>query len=456
MEIIDFKKLKVTTMTVIVNLTGFVTIEKSFPLLPITRLNIPDRIKHKKNFKIPYCKVPGAILSVKYQGNGRGLVKKSNNKKYFRNSVTINICTSVKNVSAKLSKAKIQMCGVNSKELALETAHNIINHLFKIQDDLDYIHENEDEMNKTIEWIKHHTLGKEYIINQETEDIIELQTNEYVGDDMIVYKKNENGIDTPKYYYRKQPFYWKVGDYINDNVIYNKYDMPYYKSLKKSQQKRGITEPEKMVVGKNVMILDSESDDIFDITGDTLYEIIKIPLKVIKINSIILPTEYPNNYPDHIIPRIANFFIKYAPDFTYHNVYCEFLDAVKHIKEITDRNLKVDSINMAMINYSYSLNMTINRWKLAESINGLNGFQARYNNRTDHCVTVTIPYEIHETDNDTKRKTKKAPCHTFMIYKSGIVTQSGPRKDLMEDVYYKFMNTINEIKSYISIDSFSN
>ena len=36
-----------------------------------------------------------------------------------------------------------------------------------------------------------------------------------------------------------------------------------------------------------------------------------------------------------------------------------------------------------------------------------------------------------------------------MIYKSGIVTQSGPSPSIMEPVYYKFMNFINSVRDEI-------
>jgi len=38
-----------------------------------------------------------------------------------------------------------------------------------------------------------------------------------------------------------------------------------------------------------------------------------------------------------------------------------------------------------------------------------------------------------------------------MIYRSGIVTQSGPSPELMRDSYYDFMRFINEIRDKIAI-----
>ena len=108
--------------------------------------------------------------------------------------------------------------------------------------------------------------------------------------------------------------------------------------------------------------------------------------------------------------------------------------------------LSVDVVDMAMINYSYSLGMSINRWSLVNAINGRNGFTARYCNSTDHSVTISLPYEV--AANSTRRK-NKPPRHTFMVHKSGIVTQSGPNIDLMRGAYYRFMATIMQIRHMI-------
>ena len=76
---------------------------------------------------------------------------------------------------------------------------------------------------------------------------------------------------------------------------------------------------------------------------------------------------------------------------------------------------------------------------------GKNGFHSRYNNAADHCVTISLPYDSPKR----KGKKNKPKCHTFMVYKSGIVTQSGPSIDTMRDAYYLFMETIMEIRDHI-------
>ena len=111
---------------------------------------------------------------------------------------------------------------------------------------------------------------------------------------------------------------------------------------------------------------------------------------------------------------------------------------------------KAGKINIAMANYSYSLNMKVDRWQLAQLIDGFEGFNARYNNTTDHHVTVTLPYTPDESESIKRKAIEK--CHTFMVYKTGIVTQSGPHPRMMKDVYLQFMNFIEAVREKIRIE----
>ncbi len=437
MTIIDFDHLKVTTMTVIVKLKGYTNIENAFPLLDITRLDLPPQIRHTKKYKIPYCGIPGAILSAKFQDITRGIIK-SKSKHSFLNSITIDICTSKKNISAKLSGEIIHMCGPDSEELAVETARHIINHLHKLQEELNYINENIIKRDEAIQWIKDNTIGNDYIIDSETQEILQLEEDEKISeenniiksDGKIKLKEHENIFNM-----------WHKGDCVMDNkIICDINKNPYIILTSKGERQQAILDVNFFI---NNYDINNDGDGEFyyqDIDQNPIVIVTKHPIEILRVKNIIIPESYPDSYPDNINTRIINFYFKYAPDFAYYHVYCQFLDSVADIKNIATPDLDIEKVNMAMINYSYSLGMSIDRWELANNIGGKYGFIARYNNSTDHCVTISLPYKI------IKKKTK---CHTFMVYKSGIVTQSGPSIDTMYDAYYLFMNTIMEIRQYI-------
>lgn len=459
MSIVNFDKVKVTTMTVIVHLEGNAVIESIFPLLPITRLDLKNISRTTKKFKIPWpgSQYAGSIFSAKYSGITRGIVKTTTNKS-FRNSVAIDICTSVKNISAKLVKNKIHMCGANSEALAEEAGQHIVNHLLNIQKELDYISNNLQERDEAITWLIKETKGDSYIINEETQEIIELEEGEIIRNSVIYDKNNK-----VKYNYREIDFKWDEGDDINpDNIIVNKYGQPYFRSLTKKERKERITEYPIMQIG-DIVKINSDSDSVrfpTDYKGNKLNKVCRIPLRVMQVTSVKFPKcivqslkeEEKLTFPKHINSRIASFLIQYVQDYAYHHIFIDFLENFKDITRVFIPNekipLSIGEMNIAMINYSYSLKMNIDRWKLAELIDGYEGFHARYNNTTDHHVTITLAYQKNNSESINRKNLQN---HTWMCYRSGIVTQSGPSPALMAPVYYKFMKFIQQIKNQIEI-----
>lgn len=442
MSIVDFDCLKVTTMTVIVKMAGRVNIEQVFPLLDITRLELPPTTRATKKYKIPYCGIPGAILSAKFQNITRGIVK-SKSKRSFLNSITIDICTSKKNINAKLSGEIIQMCGPDSEELARETAQHIINHVLKLQNELDYINKDLDKKDKAIEWLINNSIGESYIVDEETQEIVDLKTGEIINEENIVIGTDGN----PRLKEREIKFeQWHEGDYINENsTICNKNREPYIILTKNG--------PRSAILNNNFFIrvdTDAKGNQMYLFLGaddKPITVITKSIIKILRVKSIVIPKEYPSKYPEGIDERIVNFYVKYAPDFAYHHVYTQFLNNVKTIERVASDDLSIDNVNMAMVNYSYSLGMCVDRWQLANHINEKNGFKARYCNSTDHSVTISLPYEL--PDEEAVKRKNKPTRHTFTVHKSGIVTQSGPNIDLMRSAYYRFMATIMQIRNFI-------
>lgn len=326
MSVIDFEYLRVTTMTVVMPMRGVINLDMIFPLLEITRLDLPIPKRQTQKYKIPYCGIPGAILSVRHKGYTRGIIK-SQSTKYFKNSITIDMATSEKNVNLKLSRNKIHMCGARSVGLAQEASDLIIRKIYDIQDNLDYMNSHPNETQAVITWLKAATRGS-----------------------VVAYQQH----------------YIKIPDQIPETVDY----------------------------------------------------------------------------------RVALFLIKQAPDFMMYDDYCTQLDWVTTLTAVIMKPLEIVEIQKVMVNYNYDLGFDINRWALAQRINGFNGFISRYNNTVDHSVTIELPYELGPNMKNPRRK-NKVPCHIFIVYKSGLVTQSGPNEELMRDAYNQFNQTINQIRPLI-------
>ena len=457
MSIVNFNNVKITTMTAIAILDGEAIIDAIFPLLPITKIELAESSRSSKKLKIPWpgSNYAGSIFSIKYAGINRGIVRTSTSTS-FRNSISMDICTSGKNISAKLSKNKIQMTGANSVNLAHECADHIVKHLTSIQSDLDHISKNPKRFQETVSWFIKETKGQKYVINEDSQEIVE----------MGPYEKYHNGtiVDSQgnvKYQYRESAFSWETGDKIDpDGVIVDKHGQPYYRNLTSRELSEGRQKFPLLQLDNNIKIRGQDSFPT-DERGRPVRKVSRIPILAAEVVSV----EYPKHvlesmektgeigFPDWVDQKIGQFILKYVQDYVYHHLFVDFLENLGEIKHVYQPNGKgeiaIGDINIAMINYSYSLGMNVDRWKLAELINGYDKFKARYNNTVDHAVNITIPYE-RDTDETIKRKGNTTV--TWMVYKSGIVTQSGPSPAVMEPLYYKFMSFINKHRKEIAIN----
>jgi hypothetical protein len=344
MNIIPYEDLKTTTMTIVISLSNGVNTEAAFQLLPITRIAI-HQTRESSKCKLPHCEIPGSILSMRHRGNVRGVIRSKSDP--FKNAVTIDISTTKKNISLKLSSFSIQMCGASSREDGVEAATHVLNHLRHIQTVLNHMQNNIDQTRESIEWVKNVTRGE------------------------IMEKP-----------------YWEEKPYIN--ILMRIY--------------RPINE----------------------------YGIIK-PIV---------------NIPENLNEDVVKFLLTLCDDFIYHGDMCRKLDFIPNIRNIIEEPLELSNVAEAMVNYNYSLGFEIDRARLNQFIDGQNGFISRYNNALATSVTIELPYDP-PASTAIKRRKNKIPHHTWLVYKSGSITQSGPGGKLMRDAYYLFMNTMSQLCPYI-------
>lgn len=172
MSIYDFDDLKPVTMTIIVpysvdelNLPGL------FALLPVTDQCLPVGVplqKKQGKIKLPIeLNKPGEILSMRYKKEVRGIVR-SEVTKSFPHSIIIDIGTSVKILSIKLSRT-IEVTGSTSFALATEVVDSIFEHIKKCQSDQTYLQDNLEVAGRVKYKFLHSISGGEVNIDDETE-----------------------------------------------------------------------------------------------------------------------------------------------------------------------------------------------------------------------------------------------------------------------------------------------
>lgn len=349
MEIKPFKDLKVTTMTLIARFSGKLQINPIFCLLPITKIDLPEKKRNTKKIKIPHCGIPGAILSLRFSGFTRGIFRTAS-RRHFRNSITMDISTETKNISLKLSESSIQMCGPTSLEMGQEAIHHLFGHIREMQEHIQYIKLHQEDAERAVEWTMEHTKGS--------------------------FKRR--------------------------------------------------TEME-MIPCVNVTLAVTEHHDD---------------------HSVVIPSE-KDIIASGLDQKIIHFLLRQCPEFDHHSQLCEDFCHTMQVDWMVEGQLECLNIYKAMVNYNYHLGFKIERQHLKNVFDSVDGeWCARYDPRLDHTVTIQIPYEV-PPELQFMRKKDKIHCHTFMVQKSGVVTQSGPDEKMMEEAYYKFMNIIRKNIGYI-------
>ena len=164
---------------------------------------------------------------------------------------------------------------------------------------------------------------------------------------------------------------------------------------------------------------------------DFLLESTKGPV-VLEQGSLKRLTRIPDMQHDNVV---LSYLLGLAREYPYYDDLVTQLQWIKGLDKITD-GVKLDSYTTVMVNYNYELGYEINRFALRTHIDGVNGFSARYENEVEHSVTITLPYSD-----------KKA--HTFIVYRTGRVTQSGPDIDRIRQAYDLFATMIEQIRPYI-------
>lgn len=347
----DFADLRVTTMTLVLNLDDEINYKSAFEVLPITTLTNSNTNTSKmlKKCKIPHCNIPGSILSLGCDNKYRGIVKKKK-KKPFKNACTIILSTNAKNISTKLSPKTIQMCGASSVDDGIEAGTFLVEHLNNVQKIIKTL--NDSSEHDIIGWVKKITKGES---NQKT---------------------------------------------TYDNIIRN---------------------------NCSLQIVKQENDhNIRDITSTTI------------------PSEYDKD--------VVHFLLSFINEYSSYNELCQKMDRLTAITSLfkTKDVISFTSNTSVMVNYNYALGFKVDRFKLHELINAHNkyGFMSRYNNSITNPVTIELPYVPHP-DFPKKRRNNKIPHHSFSIYRSGSVTQSGPNIEMMRSVYYTFRQTIESLRPHI-------
>jgi hypothetical protein len=313
----------VTTMVVIVSFEPLIDIDLLFPLLTMSRFK--TILKNSKKVALPLLKA-GSLISARYKGVVLGDVQFVH-PRFFKNSITVDISTTQKNVNVKVSKGKLHMCGIKNISMVHEATNLIFTHIEEAEKLLSRMEE------------KHLDAALEYVEN---------------NDEACIQGLDKDIMEKLIYYATKCTEIKQFTDMIEN----------FRKSL--NENKYYFHEG-------RIYLLNNDKD----------------------------------------------------------KVACD---------------MRLTAVRKAMANYNFSLGFKVNRGELAKRIDGVSDFTARYNNTIDYSVTIEHPH------TETMKKKKDSPHVTFTVYKSGILTISGPYHEIIDPIYEKFIKIVENIRPHIELD----
>lgn len=163
--------------------------------------------------------------------------------------------------------------------------------------------------------------------------------------------------------------------------------------------------------------------------------------------------EYPLcQLPEELDVNIARFLMSLITDYYYYNDMYNKIETILSVPDVVynfnEVPLNVDCWGFSMINYNYNLKYEINLESLDNLIDGQYGFYSHYQNSLANCVTIEMGYDA-DSYPFIKQRNNKVPRITFLCYKTGSITHSGPGGSLMKESYDLFHLMMADLKPYI-------
>lgn len=391
----DFENLKITTVTVLLKLSGFIV---NLPVVNIALpiVEIPEKYRKKSYVKlseIPHSKErAGGIVGCVFQDESIGI--KRSRKKVFKNCVTMDMQSKVKNINIKLSKGNIHLVGASSEEDGILSGLNLVNHLNYIQ----------------------------YILTLiQTRSITQFE----VAQTLLFFKK-----------------------------------------LIKGEKIKVI------LVSEKIKILDTGLEILIS-NYDTYH----------KLNKNLIIDEVP----EYVNQELLKYFILKLGGIEYYEVYLDNIEKIISTPEIISDNLSIVKSKLIMVNFNFKLNFNVDRVSLSKHMRRL-GFFSQFDSSSSYAAAIYLPYfkdkgiqnfdsldqeeyeyfmdninkynsceenefELTEDEEfeDKKKKKIKVKKITFLVYKSGSVTLSGPGGEIMREAYNKFVAAVESIKKWIKV-----
>ena len=410
-KILPFAELPTTTITLVIHLFGKINPTPAFYLLPITKIDIPEESVNNNKFRAPHH-ISGSLLSLRYKGKTRGLVCRQSTK-HFKHSITVDISVTSKNVNLKISPNTIQLCGASSVVDGEEAANFIVEYLLNIQRILDRIREDKNK-DKIFRWAEDITKGPpcDKIIPYELPEVTLLWMEPEADNDIIQpLGEYPDFVDQ------------EIGDFLFQGLWEFRTHSSYCGKLEfiKNCLRSGVIYRE-----ENISIVLPKCKSLDDFQEEELSRLFDSPESTsFQSESTSFQSEstsFQSSDSENSPIRVVN------------------------VDEYDTEELGILDVEEVMVNYNFNLGFYISRQKAAELLKC-----EYFNTRFDNALSETLFVEMPCLFLPDRRKRGRIPKISFIVYKTGSVTLSGPGGRVMHEGYNKFMEKIVVLRKEIEM-----
>lgn len=154
--------------------------------------------------------------------------------------------------------------------------------------------------------------------------------------------------------------------------------------------------------------------------------------------------------PKHLRKQIS-WYLSFSKDYSNFDDFIEFVNQIPSIPLIADEKVEILNQEIAMYNINFNIGCFIDKEIFKRVFENNDEFIASTDPQCRGDVLVQLPYQDVIENRLTKRKRNKPPKHSFTVYKTGSVTQSGPGGALAEDAYNRFYQIVLDNYELIKI-----
>jgi hypothetical protein len=136
-------------------------------------------------------------------------------------------------------------------------------------------------------------------------------------------------------------------------------------------------------------------------------------------------------------------------DYKYYSLLLGEMNWLKGYNALYTHRPELGPFPCAMTNHNFGLGYAVNRFKVVELFRGHQDFSIDFDNMRSQNIKISVPYFSNSAGIHRKNTSSSI---TFILYRTGRVTLTGPTAELNMRAFYKLVNFLKGHADEIKID----